>query len=164
MPSFVTSGPVGEVGGVGTGHPRGGTTSLARPPPIVGSHILLHRALTSRITILAICLRPSVACCIPDQARIDRKAFAANQTPDHPRLPAQHLAENVSIAEALVAGARKFRMILILSSIPSLQNHDRPLHLTSTADQPSERIAKTYPTTSIRIISSGSIDGRPIDE
>jgi hypothetical protein len=28
----------------------------------------------------------------------------------------------------------------------------------------SERIAKTYPTTSIRIISSGSIDGRPIVE
>jgi hypothetical protein len=28
----------------------------------------------------------------------------------------------------------------------------------------SERLAKTYPTTSIRIISSGSIDGRPMDE
>jgi hypothetical protein len=27
-----------------------------------------------------------------------------------------------------------------------------------------ERIAKTYPMTSIRIISSGSIDGRPSDE
>jgi hypothetical protein len=35
---------------------------------------------------------------------------------------------------------------------------------TSRQINRSERIAKTYPTTSIRIISSGSIDGRPINE
>ena len=39
------------------------------------------------------------------------------------------------------------------------------IHLRGDEDQPeSERIANTYPTTSIRIISSGSIDGRPMDE
>src|ERR1700722_17835856 len=35
---------------------------------------------------------------------------------------------------------------------------------TSRQISRSERIAKTYPTTSIRIISSGSIDGRPYCE
>jgi hypothetical protein len=38
------------------------------------------------------------------------------------------------------------------------------VHLYFTIVSRSERIAKTYPTTSIRIISSGSIDGRPMDE
>jgi hypothetical protein len=39
------------------------------------------------------------------------------------------------------------------------------VYLHFTTDQPLRaRIAKTYPTTSIRIISSGSIDGRPINE
>jgi hypothetical protein len=36
------------------------------------------------------------------------------------------------------------------------------VHCTSRQIRRSERIAKTYPTTSIRIISSGSIDGRPM--
>jgi hypothetical protein len=39
------------------------------------------------------------------------------------------------------------------------------VHLDFAADQALRTGSqKTYPTTSIRIISSGSIDGRPIDE
>src|SRR5215207_6058241 len=58
-------------------------------------------------------LRSSVAYGIRlDQARIDRKAFAANTGRDA-RLddPLEHVAENISIAETLVASARKCRMI-----------------------------------------------------
>jgi hypothetical protein len=42
--------------------------------------------------------------------------------------------------------------------------HPKVLACTSRQISRSERIATTYSTISIRIISSGSIDGRPIDE
>jgi hypothetical protein len=38
------------------------------------------------------------------------------------------------------------------------------IHPHFTTDQPFRPDCKTYNTTSIRIISSGSIDGRPIEE
>jgi hypothetical protein len=38
------------------------------------------------------------------------------------------------------------------------------VHLHFTADQPLRADCKYIATTSIRIISSGSIDGRPMDE
>ena len=48
-----------------------------------------------------------------DQARIDGKAFATNQTGRNARLddPFEHAAENIALAETLVAGARERRMI-----------------------------------------------------
>jgi hypothetical protein len=48
-----------------------------------------------------------------DQARIECKAFATNQTGRNARLDdtLKHAAENVSLAEALVPGTRERRMI-----------------------------------------------------
>jgi hypothetical protein len=101
------------------------------------------------------------------QARIDCEAFATNQTGRHACLdePLEHATEYVSPAETLIAGTRKCRMIR--GSVLEAELAEPAIgevHLHSRQISRSERIAKIYPTTSIRIISSGSIDGRPIDE
>jgi hypothetical protein len=48
---------------------------------------------------------PAIERC--NQARIDRKSFAANQTGSNARLddPLEHTAEDLSLAETLVPGA-----------------------------------------------------------
>ena len=102
-----------------------------------------------------------------NQARIDCKSFATNQTGVNACLddPFEHAAENISIAEAVVAGARERRMIR--DSVPDTVLAELAIgevHLHFTADQPFRAHRKDIPTTSIRIISSGSIDRRLIDE
>jgi hypothetical protein len=101
-----------------------------------------------------------------DQARVDCKTFATHQTGRDARLddPFEYATENLSLTEALVAGTRERRMIgdSVLDAEPAEPAVGK-VHLHFTTEQPF-RIAKTYPTTSIRIISSESIDGRPIDE
>src|SRR5829696_9129729 len=104
-----------------------------------------------RITILAPILTCDRALLIGirlDQARIDRKAFAANQTGRDARLddPLEHVAENISIAETLVASARKCRMIRdgVLDSElaePAIGQ----VHLHFTADQPLRADRKHVP-------------------
>ena len=55
-------------------------------------------------------------------------------------------------------------MIGHIAASPSRQNHlYARLRWTSSQRRRSERIPKQYPTMSIRIISSGSIDERPIE-
>src|SRR5215207_8623362 len=84
---------------------------------VEGRQILLHRAAgPRRITIFApilTCDRALLVGIRLDQAGIDRKTFAANQTGGDARLDdsLEHVAENISIAETLVTGARKCRMI-----------------------------------------------------
>jgi hypothetical protein len=99
-----------------------------------------------------------------DQARVDYKALAANQTGRNARL--DNPLEHTALAEALVAGTRKRRMIRdsIFDAKPRTSDRKGSPVCSSRQINRSERIAKTYPTTSIRIISSGSIEGRPIDE
>jgi hypothetical protein len=77
----------------------------------------------------------------------------------------EHPAKNLSLAEALIAGTRKHRMIgdSVLDAEPAEPTVGK-VHLHFTTEQPFRTDRKTYPTTSIRIINSGSIDGRPIDE
>ena len=140
---------------------------------VEGRQILLHGAAgPRRIAIPAPILTCDRALLIGveglDQARIDGKAFAANQTGRDARLddPFEHLAENISLAERLVAGARERRMIrdsVLDTELAEPAIGQVHLHFTGRSAAPSgSQIA--YPTTSIRIISSGSIEGRPIDE
>jgi len=148
-------------------HIAGGTPGRI----IKGCQILLHRAAgPRRITIPAPILTRDRALLVGigrNQADINCKAFTTNQTGRDARLddPLEHPAKNISIAETLVAGARERRMIR--HSILDAQLAEPAIgEFTCTSRQisRSDRIAKTYPTTSIRIISSGSIDGRPMDE
>jgi hypothetical protein len=83
-----------------------GTTSLAAPARIVeGRQILLHSAAgPRRIAISTPILTRDRALLVGvglDQARIDCKAFASNQTGCDARLddPFEHTAENISVAE-----------------------------------------------------------------
>jgi hypothetical protein len=72
--------------------------------------------------------------------RIDGKAFAANQTDRDARLdgPLEHVAENISITEALVAGARKCRMIRdsVLDTERACRTEIGQVDLHFTAGQP----------------------------
>jgi hypothetical protein len=74
-----------------------------------------------------------------NQAGIDCKAFATNQTGRNARLddPLEHTTENISLAAALVAGPRKCRMIR--DSILDTELAEPAIgqvHLHFTADQP----------------------------
>jgi hypothetical protein len=74
-----------------------------------------------------------------DQARIDCKAFAANQADRNARLddPFEDTAEDLSLTEALVAGARKCRMIrdsILDAELAELTIGE--VYLYFTADQP----------------------------
>src|ERR1700676_364547 len=73
-----------------------------------------------------------------DQPRLDRQAFATNQTGRNARLddPFKHAAKNISLAEALVAGARERRMIRDSVLDPELAEPTiGEVHLYFTADQ-----------------------------
>ena len=83
-----------------------------------------------------------------NQARIDGKAFATNQTGRNARLddPFEHAAENISLAEALVAGARERRMIR--DSVLDTELAEPAIgevHLHFTADQPLRADRKDIP-------------------
>src|SRR5205823_6126914 len=74
-----------------------------------------------------------------DQARIDGKAFATNQAGRNARLdhPFEHTTENVSLAEALVAGACKCRMIWDrMLNAELAEPAIREVHLNFATDQP----------------------------
>src|SRR3954471_6600867 len=113
---LVSAGPLGR--GIGRRDELRDDVAGSTPRRFVeGRQILLHgTAGPRRIAIPAPILTCDRALLIGvglDQARIDCEAFAANQTGRDARLDdsLEHLAENISIAEALVAGARKCRMI-----------------------------------------------------
>src|SRR5215207_4803741 len=99
-----------------------------------------------------------------NQARIDCKAFATNQTGRPARLDdtLKHAAKNISLAEALVAGARKRRMIRDSVLDPELAEPAiGKVHLHFTADQSLRADRKDI---SHDQHPDGSIDGRPINE
>ena len=70
------------------------------------------------------------------------------------------MAKNISVSETLVAGARERRMVRdgifdAEFSEPAIGE----VHLYFTTDQTLQADRKDIPTTSIRIISSGSTEG-----
>src|SRR6185369_7862890 len=104
--------------GIGWGDELRHNVAGGAPRCIVeGRQILLHRAAGPlRIAVLApilTCDRALLVGISLDQARIDSKAIAANQAGRNARLhdPLEHVAKYISLAEALVAGARERRMI-----------------------------------------------------
>src|SRR2546421_11573997 len=116
MPALVSPGPLRR--GIGGRDELRDNVAGGAPGRIIeGRQILLHRAAgPRRIAIPVPILTRDRALLIGirlDQARIDGKAFAANQTGRNARLddPFEHPAENISLAETLVAGARERRMI-----------------------------------------------------
>src|SRR5438132_1741 len=149
--SLVSAGPLRR--GIGRRNELRDNLAGGAPRRIVeGRQILLHRAAgPRRITILAPILTCDRALLIGirlDQARIDRKAFAANQTGRDARLDdsLEHVAENISITKTLVAGARKCRMIRdsVLDSKlaePAIGQ----VHLHFTADPPLRADRKHVP-------------------
>src|ERR1700752_3051359 len=149
--SLVRAGPLGR--GIGWRDELWYNVAGGAPRRIVeGRQILLPRAAgPRRIAILApilTCDRALLVSVGRNQARIDRKAFAANQTGRDARLddPLEHTAENISIAEALVAGARKCRMIR--DSILDTELAEPAIgqvHLHFAADQPLRADRKHIP-------------------
>src|SRR3954447_8229095 len=108
--SLVRSGPLCR--GIGWRDELRDNVAGGAPCLIVeGRQILLHCAAgPSRITIpmpILTCDRALLVGIGLDQARIDGKAFATNQVGRNAPLdhPFEHTTENVSLAEALVAGA-----------------------------------------------------------
>src|SRR5437763_6289636 len=108
--SFVCSGPLCR--GIGRRDELRDNVAGRAPCPIVeGRQILLHGAAgPSRIALpmpILTCDRALLVGIGLDQARIDGKAFATNQVGRNAPLdhPFEHTTENVSLAEALVAGA-----------------------------------------------------------
>jgi hypothetical protein len=167
MPAPVGAGPLRR--GIGRRDKLRDNVAGGAPRRIVkGRRILLHRAARPLgITIPAPILTRDRALLVGiglDQARINRKTFTANQTGRNARFddPFEHATKNVSLAETLVPGARECRMIR--DGILDTELAEPAIGEVSRQISRSERIAKTYPTTSIRIISSGSIEGRPMDE
>src|SRR5450631_2275983 len=74
-----------------------------------------------------------------DQARVDCKAFAANQTGRKARVddPFEHAAKNISFAKALVAGTRECRMVRhSIFDTKLAEPAISKVHLHFTADQP----------------------------
>ena len=130
-----------------------GMTSLAAPHAVssrVARYSFTARLRPRRIAILVPILTRDRALLVGvgrDQARIDGKAFAANQTGRDARLddPLEHPAENIAVAEALVAGARERRMIR--DQRPRYRacrtSDRRGSPCTSRQINRSERIAKT---------------------
>src|SRR6201996_2434196 len=140
--SLVSAGPLRR--GIGWRDELRHNVAGSAPRCVVeGRQILLHRAAgPRRIAIPApilTCDRALLVGICLDQARIDCKAFAADQTGCDARLddPLEHVAENISIAEALVAGARERRMIRDSILDPELAEPAiGQVHLHFTADQP----------------------------
>ena len=72
-------------------------------------------------------------------------------------------AAEIGLSWIPIVFIRRLTMVGYPSSMPSLQNHRyAKLTCTSVHSRRSERIANTRPTISIRIISTGSIEGRPM--
>ena len=119
---------------------------------VEGRQILLNRAARPRwITIsppVLTCDRALLIGVGLDQARIDCKTFATNQISRDARLddPFEHAAENIPFTEALVAGARKCRMIRdsVLDAEPA-EPAIGQVHLHFTADQPLRTDRKYIP-------------------
>jgi hypothetical protein len=84
---------------------------------VEGRQILLHRAIGPRQIAIPSpvlpCDRALLVGVGRDQTGIDGKAFTTNKTGGNARLdnPLEHAAKNIPLAETLVAGARKCRMI-----------------------------------------------------
>src|SRR4029077_5169939 len=114
--------------------------------------ILLHRTAGPRgIAIPAPILPRDRALLVGvglDQARIDCKAFAPNQTGRNARLDDtfKHVAKNIPLAKTLVAGTRKCRMIRdsLLDTEPA-EPAIGQVHLHFTADQPLRADRKDIP-------------------
>src|ERR1700712_3861259 len=148
---LVSAGPLGR--GIGRRDELRDDVAGRTPRRFVeGRQILLHGAAgPRRIAILVpilTCDRTLLIGVGLDQARIDGKAFAANQTGRNTCLddPFEHATETVSIAEALVAGARKCRMIR--DSILDTELAEPAIgevHLHFTADQPLRTDRKDIP-------------------
>ncbi len=108
--SLVSAGPLGRW--IGWRDELWYNVAGGAPRRIVeGRQIFLHRAAGPRRSAIPAPILPRdrallVGICL-NQARIDCKALAADQTGRDARLddPLEHVAENISIAEALVAGA-----------------------------------------------------------
>ncbi len=101
-----------------------------------------------------------------DQARIDCKTFATNQTGRDTCFDDlfEHTTENISLAEALVAGTRERRMIR--DSILDAELAEPAIgevHLHFTIDQPLRADRKDIPHDQ-HPDHQFRIDGRPIDE
>jgi len=101
----------------------------------------------------------------PDQAGIDSKAVTADQSflNAAPHGGFEQLAEQITLTEASMPVLRKGRVIRHVTvetqaAEPAVSQVEVHL-LTQAALRPD---AKQYPTMSIRSISSGSIEGRPI--
>jgi hypothetical protein len=83
-----------------------------------------------------------------NQARIDCKSFATNQTGGNACLddPFEHAADNISIAEALVAGARERSMLRDgFFDAEFAEPAVGEVHLYFTADQPLRADCKDIP-------------------
>jgi 2-succinyl-5-enolpyruvyl-6-hydroxy-3-cyclohexene-1-carboxylate synthase len=138
----MSAGPLGR--GIGWRDELRHNVAGGAPLRIVqGRQILLHCAAgPRRIAILAPILTCDRALLIGigrNQAPINGKAFATNQTGRDARLddPLEHPTKNISLAEALVAGARKCRMIG--DSVLNTELAEPAIgevHLNFTTDQP----------------------------
>src|SRR5262249_32806975 len=103
-----------------------------------------------------------------DQAPIDRKSFATDQPGRNTGInnTLEHAAEDVAVTENAHCG--RGRMQSVAGSCPRCSS--RRTTGTPSRPEPHDRAAapsgmpKTWPTMSILIISSGSIDGRPTGE
>src|SRR6202165_97371 len=149
--SLVSSGPLGR--GIGRRDELRDNLAGGAPRRVVeGRQILFHRAAGAlRIAILVPVRTGDRALLIGvgrNQARINCKTFAANQTGCDASLDdaLEHAAKNLSLTEALVAGTRERRMIR--DSILEAELAEPPIgkvHLHFTTDQPLRTNRKDIP-------------------
>ena len=101
-----------------------------------------------------------------DQARIDREARPDKPGRDAPRHHAlEHPPQGIAVAKAFVPGAAKHRMIGNLIFDTQLAKPAiGQVHLHLRAEPPLRTDRKHVAQNSIRIISTGSIEGRPVCE
>ena len=141
------------------GHKRATLLASAAPHSIVprlrprtpgriieGRQILLHSAAGAlRIAIPAPILTRDRALLVGiglDQARIDCKAFTANQTGRDACLDDtfEHAAKNIPLAETLIAGARKCRVVRdSVLDTELAESAIAEVHLHFTTDQPERK-------------------------
>src|SRR5450631_3699492 len=149
--SLVRSGPLGR--GIGRRDELRDDVAGRTPPRFVeGRQILPHgTAGPRRIAIPApilTCDRTLLIGVSLDQARVDCKAFAANQTGRKARVddPFEHAAENIPFTKPLVPGARERRMIRdrVLDTELAEPTIGK-VHLHFTADQPLRADCKYIP-------------------
>jgi len=96
-----------------------------------------------------------------DEAGINRKAFAADQPLSNAALQdrLKDAPQEIALAETAMPVLREGGMIGNIAVEPEpAEPPVRQIEVDLFAERRSERIPKQYPTMSIRIISSGSID------